>query len=442
MKAFVFLGPSLVLAEAKTHCQAEFLPPVALGDITCLLQYRPKVIAIIDGYFDSVPSVWHKEILLALSQGTHVVGGASMGALRAAEMHPFGMEGVGEIFEWYRDGVIEADDEVAVVHTTDDFEYKPFSEPMVNIRKTLALATSDGVIDQTTHDRLIEIARQTFYKERSYRKLLADGRAAGLRLEIIAALESYLPEHKIDLKRLDAIKVLQRAEELRQSVEKPTVNFQVSQTVYVSELLDKHQTVDRHDEHSVDILDLTNHARIDWEDFEAFRERTFANLVLLEYAARNGIALSQGEIEYGKQNFLDHLGISEEAVEDWSARNHIPPYQFEQFMLDWLLLRKVREMARSVDNRTLLWQARLDNRFEHLLEQVKEEQTAAFRADGQLDQESLTKEVLWEYFRTIKKLDPGVDVMDAAEELGFKQKSEFILSLLKSYLAQQDKKNQ
>ncbi len=111
-------------------------------------------------------------------------------------------------------------------------------------------------------------------------------------------------------------------------------------------------------------------------------------------------------------------------------------------MLDWLLLRKIREMARSVDNRTLLWQARLDNRFEHLLEQVKEEQTAAFRADGRLDQESLTKEVLWEYFRTLKNLDPGIDVMEAAEELGFKQKSEFILSLLKSYLAQEDKKNQ
>ena len=60
----------------------------------------------------------YKELLLALSQGVHVVGGASMGALRAAELYPFGMEGVGEIFEWFRDGVIEADDEVAVIHSS------------------------------------------------------------------------------------------------------------------------------------------------------------------------------------------------------------------------------------------------------------------------------------------------------------------------------------
>jgi hypothetical protein len=39
-----------------------------------------------------------------------------MGALRAAELHTFGMVGVGRVFEGYRDGVYEDDDEVAVVH--------------------------------------------------------------------------------------------------------------------------------------------------------------------------------------------------------------------------------------------------------------------------------------------------------------------------------------
>ena len=39
-----------------------------------------------------------------------------MGALRAAELHAFGMRGVGRIFEAFRDGELEDDDEVAVVH--------------------------------------------------------------------------------------------------------------------------------------------------------------------------------------------------------------------------------------------------------------------------------------------------------------------------------------
>ena len=442
MKAYIFLGPSLPLEEAKTTCEAEFLPPVALGDITRLLPYRPKVIGIIDGYFDSVPAVWHKEILLALAQGIHVVGGSSMGALRAAELYPFGMEGVGEIFEWYRDGVIEADDEVAVVHTTTDFEYRPFSEPMVNIRKTLAQAASDGIIDQAVHHQLIEITRQTFYKERSYPKLLADGRGAGLPPEAIAALEAYLPENRINLKRQDSIKVLQRVEELRSTAESPAVDYQVAHTTFVSELLDKHQTVVSHEGHSLDILDLTSHARIEWSDFKNFRERAFTNLLMLQYAVQNDITLSPDEIEYGKQDFLDHLGINAEEIDDWAERNHIPSDQFEQHMLDWLLIHKVKSQASSVDNRTLLWQARLENRFEELLEDVKVMQTAAFEADGQLDEESLGENVLFEYFREIMGVAPDADVMDYASELGFSNKSVLYLALLKSYLAQQHKKNQ
>jgi hypothetical protein len=51
-----------------------------------------------------------------MEQGVHVFGAASMGALRAAEMHSLGMVGIGTIFQWYRDGKIVADDEVAVRH--------------------------------------------------------------------------------------------------------------------------------------------------------------------------------------------------------------------------------------------------------------------------------------------------------------------------------------
>jgi hypothetical protein len=148
MKAFIFVGPSVPKEELALHCNAYYLPPVGLGDIAKILQEKPHVIGIIDGYFDSVPSIWHKEILLALSQGVHVVGGASMGALRAAELHAFGMEGIGEIFEWYRDGYIEADDEVAVIHSKAENDYMPFSEALVNIRKTFFCAKEDSVIDQ------------------------------------------------------------------------------------------------------------------------------------------------------------------------------------------------------------------------------------------------------------------------------------------------------
>src|SRR6185503_19851746 len=97
------------------------------------------------------PAVWHKEILWAMSEGIHVFVSGSMGALRAAELASFGMIGVGAVFEAYRDGVLEDDDEVAVVHAAAEHDYRAGSEALVNIRATLARARTEGVLDAVAH---------------------------------------------------------------------------------------------------------------------------------------------------------------------------------------------------------------------------------------------------------------------------------------------------
>src|SRR5713226_10363052 len=145
MRAVIFTGPTLSAVDARMVLAADYRPPAAEGDVYRAARGRPQVIGIIDGYFERVPAVWHKEILWAMSQGIHVFGSASMGALRAAELADFGMEGVGAIFEMYRDGILEDDDEVAVAHGTDEFRFRAGSEAMVDIRCTLARAVEDRV---------------------------------------------------------------------------------------------------------------------------------------------------------------------------------------------------------------------------------------------------------------------------------------------------------
>ena len=90
--------------------------------------------------FESVGAVWHKEILLALQDGIAVYGASSMGAIRAAELAPFGMVGVGAIYEAYCDGRYTDDDEVALLQGPATFGYPAMSEAMVNIRATVARA--------------------------------------------------------------------------------------------------------------------------------------------------------------------------------------------------------------------------------------------------------------------------------------------------------------
>jgi hypothetical protein len=147
VSVYVFVGPTLRQAEVEAVIPgAVCLPPPAQGDVYRVAQRRCEAIGIIDGYFSGAPSVWHKEILWALAERIPVFGSASMGALRAAELHTFGMRGVGRIFEAFRDGEVEDDDEVAVVHGPAELGYLVLSEPMFNIRATLARAEAAAVI--------------------------------------------------------------------------------------------------------------------------------------------------------------------------------------------------------------------------------------------------------------------------------------------------------
>ena len=126
----------------------EWRPPVKQGEVYECALTRPAIIGIIDGYFEVTPTVWHKEILWAMAQGIHVYGSASIGALRAAELHTFGMTGVGRVFAAFRDGILTDDDEVAVLHGPEELGYPAVTEAMVNIRATLDKAVAEGVIDQ------------------------------------------------------------------------------------------------------------------------------------------------------------------------------------------------------------------------------------------------------------------------------------------------------
>src|SRR5258708_35446948 len=138
MRAVIFAGPSLPLAFRPPDPALEWRPPVKQGEVYQALRSGPAIIGIIDGYFEVTPTVWHKEILWAMAQGIHVYGSASMGALRAAELHSFGMVGIGHIFAAYRDGILTDDDEVAVLHGPEALGYPAVPEAMATYAKTLA----------------------------------------------------------------------------------------------------------------------------------------------------------------------------------------------------------------------------------------------------------------------------------------------------------------
>src|SRR5207247_710925 len=138
------------------------------GDLLRLLADHPRAVGIIDGRFQFVPSVWHKEILAALADGDYVFGAASMGALRAAELTGFGMTGVGKVFEDYRGGAIEDDDEVAVAHADAEHGFRETSDAMVNIRDACAAAAAEGRISPADAESFQAIAKALYFPDRNW----------------------------------------------------------------------------------------------------------------------------------------------------------------------------------------------------------------------------------------------------------------------------------
>lgn len=184
MTDVVFAGPTLPTAEVAALLPgARVLPPVRHGDLLGLGLAAGDRAFIIDGAFLQTASVRHREILHLLQRGVIVAGSSSMGALRAAELHRFGMRGFGEIFRLYRDGVVEGDDEVAIVHGTAEDGYRAYSDPLVSMRIALRDAAAVGVIGDDDAAAMLSLARAMPFRARSFRALdrAAQGRIAGAR---------------------------------------------------------------------------------------------------------------------------------------------------------------------------------------------------------------------------------------------------------------------
>ena len=202
--AIIFAGPSLPPRRRPEDARLDWRPPARQGDLYRAAREGPTIIGVIDGYFEIVPAIWHKEILWAMQAGIHVYGAASIGALRAAELDAFGMRGVGRVYEDFRDGVLEDDDEVAVLHGPEELDYPPVSEAMVNLRATFEAAVRAGILDAALASRLTDIGKALFYKERSYEAVLRAAIASGVPADSLSRLTVWLKRGGVDRKREDA----------------------------------------------------------------------------------------------------------------------------------------------------------------------------------------------------------------------------------------------
>jgi hypothetical protein len=350
MTQIVFVGPSLPASEVRAlHPEVVIHPPVRQGDIVSVLRaHRPSTIGIIDGVFLNVLSVWHKELLLALDEGVAVFGAASMGALRAAECAPFGMVGLGRIYDRFADGTLTRDDEVAVAHATAEFGHRSLSEPLVNLRFNLEAAARAGVIDTDLATALIDEAAAVYFPDRSWPRVLASRQLTG---EQRIALEAYVRKHAIDHKAADARLLLRTMAGLVFDKGTPpppspppaVAPWSLEHTHYLQALVERDRWTTRQGE-AISQEAIARHALVNDPRAEELARQALVDLLALVAARHLGVEAEGADLQQCRTAFMAERGLAtEEDLAGFWAENDLTEAEGNQLLTERATLDKAVE---------------------------------------------------------------------------------------------------
>jgi thiopeptide-type bacteriocin biosynthesis protein len=335
MKAVVFLGPTLPVETARQYLDATYLPPVEQGDVLRVLREQPGAIGIIDGHFQGVPSVWHKEILTALADGVYVAGASSMGALRAVELAQFGMVGIGSVFDKFHSRVYTDDDEVAVAHAAADQGYRVLSEAMVNLRDWCDRALRTGAIRFIEAEGLVRIAKGLHFTERKWQRILDQAIAEGMPVNLADRVRAFQMQVTPSAQARDAIALLQHLSALAAEPWSRRQTQPVEQTVLLADL--KRQVA----RESVQDLE-----RAPGTSLNVARKKVLLGVLASREVARRGLIIARDHVAETTDWFRGSYSLAkEDRFIAWKANHALPDSDFDFAMHRFTELAQVEETS-------------------------------------------------------------------------------------------------
>jgi hypothetical protein len=289
-----------------------------------------------------------------------------------------------------------------VLHGPAETGYVALSEALVNVRWTLAEAAAQDVIAPATRDCLVAIGKALFYQERSYDAILA--RAGGWVPDgEVECLRGWLPDHKINQKRIDAIAMLRAMRDSRPAPLR--VRYTLAETTYWEAA---RQAVDAEGATSAPELD---ELRLQGAPYLAARARALQRLLEPDRAPASPDLRERRSCAEG-----EFTALQEQL--DGATRRHAHERLTERVPTE-LLERHILAELRSSDARLALLQ-----RAEH-----KRRTLGAGPHTCTMSSEDL---IAW-YFRTLGAPVP-VDLDPYARALDFPSTDSFRRSVLDEYL--------
>lgn len=367
----VFSGPSVTPEEVQERLTfAVCHPPASMGDVYQAACKRPCAILLIDGYFDVEPAVWHKEILWALDQGIAVYGAASMGALRAVEMAPFGMLGIGRIFEEYRGGLLEDDDDVALLHGPPESGFVSITEAMVNVRATLENARQRKILTERTAESLRAAAKSINFRERTWSaifRLAAD--SIGAQREL-TRIQEWLSNNLVNQKRLDAMQAISQlshfverwAAETQSESNSSRQHFEINTYWRHVTALQADRLIDRHDQSMLVRQSNSGQSIPDWEEL-----RGVVRWLLLERSRQQNVPVDAMLVAREMQDFSHRFNFKTSSDADaWIAANHLTRKELQELLHENAQIKAMLTQCLPQALKAILDELRLSGEFEKL----------------------------------------------------------------------------
>lgn len=334
-RPLIYCGPSISPEQArKIVPEAIIRDPAQQSDIISdICELNPSHLLLIDGTFLQNLSVWIKELVYALQYPSlegRIYGCSSMGALRAADLAPWGMIGYGRIFGWYNEGVTSDDSEVAVAYSVlQSGVYRSVTVPLSDVRATL----EDRKVLPGTKEDLWLAAKKIHWSERSEKALSEAWKINGEQLDKLL----------IRQKRIDAIGLLKKFRALGPSVEAGRLSVRNLNPLFFAQFeRDRRFPKTRLRQHEmVSHLALTSpNSRQIFRDAET-------RSALLFLADTIGVNTRIEDINATKGRFLAEKGLkTREEFDAWLESNHLREADIDRLMIEESRLWRLRNSLR------------------------------------------------------------------------------------------------
>ncbi len=418
--------------------------PAKQGDVlSAVVQFQPKVIGLIDGTFMQTLSVWHKEILYALDRGVTVLGASSMGALRAAETADFGVIGVGKIFEAYRNGTVNDDDEVVLIHGPQEEGYLPLSLPLINLRFTFEKAQREKKISKIDAESFFAIAQELYYPERSFENLEKRARERGLSEKLIRHVIEYLQDNYVDQKKEDACELLQEIKKLPSS--EPVRMGKFDRTT----LFDALYQADRrtfYDSVELTQKQIAHYFALHDPRYMEMQFNAMNQALVSSLANICNIELSTDEIQQEITRFRRrHLLVDDEMWTSWLSRNHLNEEEFYEIAEEKARARRLQRCYLSGQfpwrqAKFLLRELKWTDRYEECLEKVATQEgvlNQVARYFNETDRTEAYDRKLIEAHMQATGWNPDTTLKQWAEEAGFDDLLQLVTEIHRIKLARE-----